>query len=105
MIVLRWVVQFGMAAKRDLLKRIDNRTKMTLRQMQIDRGFFQAGMPQEKLNGSQVGSRFAKVCLSVCGPMVLVKPARFAAPRTACQTVLSDIGFSTPRRPAVLGNR
>jgi hypothetical protein len=59
--VLRWVVQFGMAAKCNLIKWIDSRTKMTLRQMQIDQGIFQAGVPHEKLNGSQVGSRFAKV--------------------------------------------
>ena len=51
-----------MTAKRDLLKRIDRRTKMTLRQVQIDHGIFQAGMSQKKLNGSQVSSRFTKVC-------------------------------------------
>jgi hypothetical protein len=43
--------------------------------------------------------------LNPCAPMAFLIPALLAACRQAYQTVSSEMGFSTPRCPSVLGNR
>ena len=45
------------------------------------------------------------VCQSVRSQSRLRNPARFAAAWQACHTVLSEVGWSSPRCPGELGNR
>ncbi len=81
--------------QRQRVERAGGLAQMLLGQMKVDCGLFQIAVPEQNLDGPQVGAGrcVAKQCLKVCGWTGLVMPARSAASRQALQTTFVLTGW------------
>lgn len=97
------------AADCDLIQRVDRGLQMPSRDMQINRRVLQRRCPSSNwiVRRSVPASSMwvAKLCLNVCGPILLLSPARSAASWHACRTTLSELGCSSSIGGKRLGKR
>ena len=94
----------------EAIQRIGHRLQVPLRQMQVLGGGFQIAVPEQNLDGAQVGARFQQVGRPTVAQRV--RGDAFADTSTTCGLAAGDPDglvrdglFRSPRRGCALGNK
>ena len=64
---------FSLRRERERIERAGGRAEMPLGQMQVDGSDFEVAMPEQDLDGTQVGAGFEKVCGEAVSPIYHAK--------------------------------
>jgi len=84
----------ALGAQPQRVQRDGGGAQVALRQVNVNHRFAQVGVPEQQLDGAQVGAAFEQMGRSVWGCRGLLTWQRWAARRHACQTTFSVMGVS-----------